>query len=120
MTFPSHVQNYAYGGAAIPAGPMLVRSAAAGAMIAGGWTAVTDLRRMRDDEISRDEAIKHTLCNTAFGAGAGVLLGSAAHLARNYPLAGVAVVLAAGSGALYLAGQKKAKAENGEEPGKAE
>lgn len=77
-------------------------------MIAGGWAAVTDLRRMREGELTRDEAIKHTVTNAAIGAGAGVLAGTAAHLVRNHPLTGVAVVLAVGAGALYMAGQEKA------------
>ncbi|ODR95267.1 hypothetical protein AUC70_06140 [Methyloceanibacter stevinii] len=114
MTYSNDVQSYGYAAPMLPAGPYLLRTGATGAMIAGGWAAVTDLRRMREGEISRDEAIKHTVTNAAIGAGAGVLVGTAAHLARNHPLAGVAVVLAAGAGALYLAGQEKSEGPTGE------
>ena len=91
----------------VPSGPYLLGAGATGAMVAGGWTALSDVLRVRDQEITSEEAITHAIRNAALGAGAGVLIGAAAHLARAYPLTGVAAVLAVGAGALYLAGRSR-------------
>ena len=95
----------------IPPGPYLLRAGAAGAVIAGGWTAFSDVLRVRDQEIASTDAIYHTIRNAALGAGAGVLIGAAAHFARTHPLTSVATVLAVGAGALYLAGRNQGDRE---------
>ncbi len=87
----------------VPHGSYLLTAGAAGAMFGGGWTALTGTTRVRDREISREEAIARMVKNAAIGAGAGVLIGTAAHFAKAYPLSTVTVVLAAGAVALYLA-----------------
>lgn len=89
----------------MPSGAYLVRAGAAGAMVAGGWTAFSDVLRVRNHEITSQEAISRAVKNAALGAGAGAFIGAASHLARTYPLMGVAAVLAAGAGALYVAGR---------------
>ena len=100
----------------IPSGPYLLSAGAAGAMIAGGWTAFSDVLRVRDQEIASEEAIYHTLRSAALGAGAGLLIGAAAHVARTHPLTGVAAVLAVGAGALYLAGRNQGDREPAAQP----
>ena len=102
-------------GCLVPSGPYLLRAGAAGAMIAGGWTAFSDVTRVRDGEIDAETAITHALKNAALGAGAGAMIGVAAHLARSYPLTGVAAVLAAGAGALYLAGRSQKQEPHGDQ-----
>ena len=84
-------------------------------MVASGWTAFSDVLRVRDQEITSREAISHVVRNAALGAGAGVLIGAAAHLARSYPLTGVVAVLAVGTGALYLAGQSQKQEPQGDQ-----
>jgi hypothetical protein len=101
-------------GCFVPAGPYLLRVGAAGAMVAGAWTAYSDLARVRDGKISSNEAISRAVKNAALGAGAGVAIGAAAHLARTYPLTGVAAVLAVGAGALYLAGRNRSEEPQGD------
>lgn len=100
----------------IPPGPYLLRAGAAGAMIAGGWTAFSDVLRVRDQKLATEEAISHTIRNAALGAGAGVLIGAAAHFARTHPLTGVVTVLAVGAGALYLAGRNQGEREPSVQP----
>ena len=36
----------------VPSGPFFLRAGAAGAMVAGGWTAFSDVLRVRDQEIT--------------------------------------------------------------------
>lgn len=104
----------------VPSGPYFLRAGAAGAMVAGGWTAFSDVLRVRDQEITSQEAISHVVRNAALGAGAGVLIGAAAHLARAYPVTGVAAVLAVGAGALYLAGRTRKESDQAASPSPSE
>jgi ABC-type Mn2+/Zn2+ transport system permease subunit len=104
----------------VPPGPFFLRAGAAGAMVAGGWTAFSDILRVRDQEITSREAISHVVRNAALGAGAGVLIGAAAHLARAYPVTGVAAVLAVGAGALYLAGRTRTQSDQAASPSPSE
>lgn len=87
----------------LPSGNQVLRNGAAGAMLASALTAITDVPRVRAGTVSRERALSHALRNAAVGAGAGVLAGAAAHLARRHPVAGVVTMLAAGAGAVYLA-----------------
>jgi hypothetical protein len=91
----------------VPPGGYLLHVGAVGAMAGGGWAAFSDISRVRNQQISRNEAISHTVTNAAIGAGAGLVVGAAAYLARHHPLAGTVAVLAVGVGALYLAGKAK-------------
>lgn len=106
MSSAYNIQYYDNYGArlCVPPASYLIRAGATGAMVAGGWAAYSDLSRVKKQEISREEAVSRTLTGAAVGAGAGVLVGTAAHLARCHPMVGLAAVLAAGAGALYLAG----------------
>lgn len=102
-------------GCFVPAGSYFLRAGAAGAMVAGAWTAYSEVPRVRDREITSEEAMSRVLKNAALGAGAGVVIGAAAHLAKTHPLTGVAAVLAAGAGALYLAGRNQKDVPHGEQ-----
>ena len=104
----------------VPSGQYFLRAGAAGAMVAGGWTAFSDVLRVRDQEITSQEAISRAIRNAALGAGAGVLIGASAHLARAYPVTGVAAVLAVGAGALYLAGRTRTQSDQAASPSPSE
>ena len=69
-------------GCFVPAGSYFLRAGAAGAMVAGAWTAYSEVPRVRDREITSEEAMSRVLKNAALGAGAGVVIGAAAHPAH--------------------------------------
>lgn len=81
----------------------LLRLAAAGAMVGGAWSVFTDAGRVRAEELSLPDAVRHTVQNAAIGAGAGMVVGAAACVAKTHPGIGVLAVLTLGVGALYLA-----------------
>ena len=59
-------------GCFVPAGSYFLRAGAAGAMVAGAWTAYSEVPRVRDREITSEEALSRVLKNAALGAGAGL------------------------------------------------
>ena len=89
----------------VPSADALLRAGATGAMTAAVWSVYSQTGAVNSGSVSREAAIAQTLKHAAVGAGAGVVLGGAAHLARRTPLLGLAAVIAAGVGALYLAGR---------------
>ncbi|MCB9959728.1 MAG: hypothetical protein H6843_14120 [Rhodospirillaceae bacterium] len=92
---------------ALPLGTQLLRAGATGAMVGGGLSVAGDLARVRDQQISRDEAVSRAARKAAMGASAGVAVSLAARVARRHPVTGLAAVLAFGAGALYLAGRAR-------------
>lgn len=86
--------------AAIPNAGEILRASASGAAIAGTWTAIYETMRVRNKEITAEEAIRYTANSAAVGAGAGAVAHIASQVARNIPLLGLAALAA---GVVYIA-----------------
>ncbi|MGC9449413.1 hypothetical protein [Cereibacter sphaeroides] len=89
----------------VPPADALLRAGATGAMAATVWSVYSQSPSVTDGSIPRNSAISQAMKHAAIGAGAGVVIGTAAHVARRTPLLGLAGVIAACVGALYLAGR---------------
>ena len=88
----------------VPSGDQIIRASVSGAAIAGAWTGVYEAIRVRNDEITAEEALRATASSAAIGAGAGAIAVVASHVARSMPLLGLA---ARAASALYLASSAK-------------
>lgn len=84
----------------VPNGSQILRAGVSGAAIAGTWTAIYETMRVRNNEITTEEAIRTTATSAAIGAGAGAVAHIASHVARGVPILGLAAVAAI---VLYLA-----------------
>lgn len=105
----------------VPSGNQIFRAGVSGAAIAGTWTAIYETMRVRNNEITAEEAIRTTATSAAIGAGAGAVAHIAAHLARGVPILGLGAVAAL---VLYLVSTPKkpasaAKERDWADPGKA-
>lgn len=78
-----------------PNGGDLAKAAASGAAIAGTWTAINEVMRVRHGEASPEEAVRTTASSVAVGAGAGAIAHVVSHAARQMPLLGLAAIAAA-------------------------
>ncbi len=102
------------GSGTLPASGDVLRAGMNGAAIAGAWTGIYEVMRVRNGETSSDEAVRATATSAAIGAGAGAVANVVAHVARNVPMLGLAAIAA---GALIYATQpKKAASVAKEEP----
>lgn len=86
----------------VPSGGAVVRAGLSGAAIAGAWTGIHEAIRVRNGEISSEEAVRTTLNSAAIGAGAGTVATVVGHVARSMPLLALA---GAAVGLVYLANQ---------------
>ncbi|OLS42340.1 hypothetical protein BV509_20675 [Rhodovulum sulfidophilum] len=75
-----------------------------GAAIAGTWTGMYELVRVRNKETTGREALRATANSAAIGAGAGAVAHVVSHVARSVPILGLAVLAA---GVLYAANAAK-------------
>lgn len=93
----------------LPGGGAVMRAGFSGAAIAGAWTGIYEAVRVRNGEISSEDAVRTTLNSAAIGAGAGTVATVVGHVARSMPLLALA---GAAVGLIYLANQSaKAPAE---------
>ena len=83
-----------------PDGGELLRASVSGAAIAGSWAAIYEAIRVRNNEITAEEAVRITVGSAAVGAGAGAVAQIASHVARSIPLLGLAALAA---GVVYFA-----------------
>ncbi|PTQ71889.1 hypothetical protein [Celeribacter persicus] len=90
----------------LPDASQIMRSGVNGAAITGAWTAINETIRVRNGEITTEEAVKATANSAAIGAGAGAVASVASHIARSIPLSSLALI-ALGAGVLYLSKQSK-------------
>lgn len=105
----------------VPSGNQIFRAGVSGAAIAGTWTAIYETMRVRNNEITMEQAIRTTASSAAIGAGAGAVAHVAAHLARGVPILGLGALAAL---VLYLVSTPKKPASAAAErdwadPGKA-
>ncbi len=91
-----------------PATDTIVRAGLNGAAITGAWTAINEVIRLRNNEITADEALRSTGNSAAIGAGAGAVATIASHVARNAPVLGLALLAA---GVFFFANRAKKAAE---------
>ncbi len=98
---------------AIPPTGEILRAGASGAAIAGTWTAIYETVRVRNNEITADEAIQATAKSAVVGAGAGAVAHLASHIARSVPMIGLAALAI---GAVYFASASHAPAAHKAEP----
>lgn len=85
--------------AVVPAGGDILRAGVSGAAIAGTWTAIYEAMRVRNNEITTEEAVRTTAASAAIGAGAGAVAHVASQAARSVPILGLAALAAV---VLYL------------------
>lgn len=79
----------------LPNGGDLLKAGASGAAIAGTWTAIGEVMRVRNGDATPEEAVRTTANSVAIGAGAGAIAHVVSHAARQIPLLGLAAVAAA-------------------------
>jgi hypothetical protein len=65
-------------------------------------TGVMEMARVKQGEISTDEAIRNLVKSSAQGAATMVVASVAAHVVRSHPVFGLAALAAAGIGAFML------------------
>ena len=92
--------------ALMPTASQVVRAGASGAAIAAAWTGVNETMRVRNHEITTDEAVRTTVNSAAIGAAAGAVAQVASTVARGLPPLGLAL-LALGVGVVYFSNSRK-------------
>lgn len=93
----------------LPSVASVVQAGAFGAALGGIGTGVSELARVKQGEISSDEAIRNIVKSSAQGATTMAVASVAGHMVRAHPVVGIVVLAAAGIGALTVLSNVKPK-----------
>lgn len=102
--------------AALPSAGTVLQAGAFGAALGGVTTGLADTVRLRDGEITRDEAVRDVAKASLSGAASMAVAATAAHVARARPVLGLGLLAVAGLGLLISSKKKKKPATAAEPP----
>ncbi len=94
-------------GGILPPIGRIAQAGAFGAILSGATTGAVNAVRVKNGEIDKDQAVRETVQVAARGAASMAIASVAAHVARAYPLFGIATLLCVGVAAVALKAPRK-------------
>ena len=91
----------------LPKWSSVAQAGAFGAILGGVTSGVTEFARVRQGEISTEEAVETVVKSSAQSAATMAVASVAAHVVRSHPVFGVLALAAAGLGAFLVLGNAK-------------